>query len=264
MASILLIGDNSVMLRSSADTLRAALPDVEMHVATRGEMARVLVREIGPALVIVNRELPDEDGMMLFMELRSTSPGLEGILIAAKSDGDAREQVHTRGFAALVESPYEADVLVRETRAVLEVGMVEHDHNSISPARDALTSEEATRRWRHDVKNMLSGAIVGLRAFEADLIDAENTETAQIHSLKSPWPQNVRAEQGAAKILRRRRGHPRRGAKSSCDTAMCVQAVDQGTVAHLVDEYVDRIADRMKDVAMMLDHVDVRGGTPWQ
>ncbi len=50
----------------------------------------------------------------------------------------------------------------------------------------------------------------------------------QIHNLRVPWPQNVRALQGAAKISRRRRGHPRRGAESSCDAAMCVQAADQG------------------------------------
>ena len=113
MPAILLIDDNTLLLQFTAHNLRAAMPDVEVHTADSCMAARAFAGEAEFGVLIVDRHLPDGDGIALFEELRSALGDPEGILVTAECDEDVRREARGRGFSAVMEKPYEAEVLER-------------------------------------------------------------------------------------------------------------------------------------------------------
>lgn len=120
-ASTILVVDDDPAVR---DTLRRQLEEdgYTVVLAADGASARDLIERGGIALVVLDRRLPDADGLELCREVRArerTSPGLPIIMLTGAVDEAERLEGFEAGVDDYVTKPFSADELAARIAAVL-------------------------------------------------------------------------------------------------------------------------------------------------
>lgn len=113
-----LIVDDAAAVRGM---LRALLAE-EGYVVV-GELAagaRVLetVAGLTPAIVCLDRHLPDADGLDLLREIHAAHPAVAVVMISGSEDADLEAVAAEAGAAGFIRKPFSAERIVRELRQV--------------------------------------------------------------------------------------------------------------------------------------------------
>jgi signal transduction histidine kinase/ActR/RegA family two-component response regulator len=110
---VLYVEDNDVnaMLMQAIVALR---PGVDLTLCADGQGALTAARDDPPDLLLLDRHLPDTDGLLLLRELRAL-PGLAevpAVLVSAAADAGTREAALRAGFTDCWSKPLDVDATV--------------------------------------------------------------------------------------------------------------------------------------------------------
>jgi DNA-binding response OmpR family regulator len=156
---ILLIEDDRALARALCDCLLAAGMAVD-HALDLEEGDLLLATNTYAALVL-DRGLPDGDGLSLLARLRQTGHGIAVLVLTARSEVPARIAGLDAGADDYISKPFAPDELVARIRAVLR-------RNGTFQGRDI-----ACANLRFDLDNLalsIEGRPVALSAREATLL----------------------------------------------------------------------------------------------
>jgi DNA-binding response OmpR family regulator len=94
----------------------------DVHCADSKSTCIHLIRQIAPALVVMDRELPDGDGWETVRALKSSS-AMRIPFVAITADASRRqvERALVIGCDAILVKPFEADALLRQIRRLLRI-----------------------------------------------------------------------------------------------------------------------------------------------
>lgn len=139
---VILVDDDPVI----GVMLSIGLPEIELVEANTIERARELLTESEPDAVIVDRRLPDGDGLELVREIRRTSATSRTpiVLITAGHDEAARAEVTRAGADRYVAKPIEPDVLIAHVQSVLDVVPADRRGHRLASARGDVDARDAT------------------------------------------------------------------------------------------------------------------------
>ncbi|HUJ29621.1 MAG TPA: response regulator [Myxococcales bacterium] len=118
--TILIVDDNETNLRLLRMLLLRRGYDV--HTAAGGEEARARVRAVRPAMVLMDLQLPEVDGLQLTREIKADPELRETIVVAVTSyamKGD-REKALAAGCDGYVTKPIDTRALPQEIAQRLE------------------------------------------------------------------------------------------------------------------------------------------------
>src|SRR5262249_51827815 len=90
----------------------------ETHLARSAQEARVLARELAPAVVVLSTDLPDESGWLTCDKLLHERPGQKVVLVTARSTPANRHFAQFVGAAALVQEEAGMQALAQEIGGV--------------------------------------------------------------------------------------------------------------------------------------------------
>ncbi|MFQ5894757.1 MAG: response regulator [Nitrospinota bacterium] len=120
MAKRLLVADGSPTIQREVEVTFQGR-DIEVLVASDGETALRLARELGPDVVLADVEMPDLDGLSLCRTMKS-DPLLKGIpcILLTKAFGEPDEaSARAAGAASWLAKPFEAKELVAKVERAL-------------------------------------------------------------------------------------------------------------------------------------------------
>ena len=84
-ATVLIVEDQALMRQSLRDFLQSAFPDCNLQVAADGASALEACRAYRPNLVLMDKCLPDADGIELTARLKILYPGIQVIVVSYRS-----------------------------------------------------------------------------------------------------------------------------------------------------------------------------------
>lgn len=84
-ATVLIVEDQALMRQSLRDFLQSAFPDCKVHVAADGGNALEACKAYRPNLVLMDKCLPDADGIELTARLKILYPGIQVIVVSYRS-----------------------------------------------------------------------------------------------------------------------------------------------------------------------------------
>lgn len=175
MQTILIIEDNPTLSRFTARVLGDQLEDMDIEIVTALSctIARESIRKYRPAVVIVDRFLPDGNGLELISEMSKNGNSFRSILVSGEPMYSLPESVY-----AVFGKPFEIKKLAKVVRAILNKHNTEStafkSHKNKSPAKP-FQSIQPRPIDTHLIKNRLSGLLAGLRAFGSDIrAEADN------------------------------------------------------------------------------------------
>lgn len=84
-ATVLIAEDQALMCQSLRDFLQIAFPDCNVQVAADGASALEACKTYRPNLVLIDKCLPDADGIELTARLKILYPGIQVIVISYRS-----------------------------------------------------------------------------------------------------------------------------------------------------------------------------------
>ena len=84
-AAVLIVEDQVLMRQSLRDFLQSAFPDCNLQVAADGASALEACRAYRPNLVLMDKCLPDADGIELTARLKILYPGIQVIVVSYRS-----------------------------------------------------------------------------------------------------------------------------------------------------------------------------------
>lgn len=84
-ATVLIVEDQALMRQSLRDFLQSAFPDCNVQVAADGAGALEACKAYRPNLVLIDKCLPDADGIELTARLKILYPGIQVIVISYRS-----------------------------------------------------------------------------------------------------------------------------------------------------------------------------------
>jgi two-component system OmpR family response regulator len=114
---ILLVEDEADMARAVAETVRAS--GFVVDIAGTLDEAETSIALARYGLVILDRRLPDGEGMRLIPRLRSTQPGVPVILVSALDRVADRVRGLDEGADDYLGKPFDRDELMARIRAAL-------------------------------------------------------------------------------------------------------------------------------------------------
>ncbi len=119
-SAILLVDDDPFILESTLDRIRAALPDVTVETAARGDdaLARLQLRRFN--LLLTDVRMPGLDGLSLLRAARVLQPDLPILLMTSFSDIDLA-QAQAAGAQGLLPKPFSAEELITAIRSGLRL-----------------------------------------------------------------------------------------------------------------------------------------------
>jgi len=146
---VLIVDDNADLAENVAEIIGGAELGVECRLARNGEEARSTARAAGDALelMLVDRRLPDADGLSLVSELRDICPNAEAIMITGDAEVQNVAAAVGHGMSAYVLKPFEPDELLRKVRDALARFTLLRERENL---RARL--EESERRYREVVE----------------------------------------------------------------------------------------------------------------
>lgn len=119
---ILIVEDNAVNLLLTRSVLERA--DFQVVAATSAEEAKKQLQEITPDLILMDVDLPGQDGLSLTRELRTMAQTATVPIVALTAHamhGD-RERALAAGCDGYVSKPFKARHLLDEIAATLHAG----------------------------------------------------------------------------------------------------------------------------------------------
>jgi DNA-binding response OmpR family regulator len=167
MATLMLVDDNRMLVDLTMLKLRRAMPGVTIVAAHSAEDARRLAGTLLPDVVVIDRILPDGDGLSLSWELSERFPGVRIILLS--SDGAGRDDGAGTPRFGFVGKPYDLNDIVEQVRWALHATGKALTAPTVGEGagRPApVFSADATRR---QALSRLGALLDGLRAFGAEL-----------------------------------------------------------------------------------------------
>ncbi|MBK7583947.1 MAG: response regulator [Myxococcales bacterium] len=147
---VLVVDDNADLAENVAEILSGIDSlNIECELAGSGAAALAVARKHGPALdlLLVDRRLPDVDGLDLVTDLRRTCPLAEAIIITGDAKVESAAAAVGQGVFAYLLKPFEpADLLAKVGGALARQTLVSE--------RETLRAqlEESERRYREVVE----------------------------------------------------------------------------------------------------------------
>lgn len=167
MATVLLVEDNEVLARFTARHLAVSLPGVDVQIAASVGLARSLARGMAFDVLIVDRELPDGDGLELGRDLKRQHPTLALIVTSADTHDVLTRAALGLEPSSLLTKPFESDELVGAVAQALGARVQVFSRTALGLPSDP----------QHAARNRLAALLAGLRAFAADLRDGAHNQT---------------------------------------------------------------------------------------
>ncbi|GEM_PF-498504 len=162
--TVLIVDDNAALAYFTACNLRLDFEELEIVTAGSCEEAQAIVDDQAPSVLIADLKLPDGDGLELVRDLRRRFPSIVPILITAKPPS---EDCTGELFGLLVK-PYEIQTLSDLVSQALNLGDSAKGQSAGEHRRKA-TASRVSQHDFHQIQNRLSGLLIGIRAFGADL-----------------------------------------------------------------------------------------------
>ncbi len=118
---VLVVEDNEKNMKLLRDVLQAT--GHRVLEATDGEAALALAREHSPALVLMDIQLPDMDGVEALARLRAdpVTAAIPVVAVTAQAMKGDREQFVAAGFDAYLSKPIDLDELLDAVAAHVRV-----------------------------------------------------------------------------------------------------------------------------------------------
>ncbi|MGA0334307.1 MAG: response regulator transcription factor [Kiritimatiellia bacterium] len=114
MQTIFVVEDDPAVARGLLSGLKEEGYEV-VHVATAAQ-ARKKIREVGPAAVLLDLGLPDEDGMGLLQCFREENPQLPVLILTARNEVEERVSGLDRGAVDYILKPFALPELLARIR----------------------------------------------------------------------------------------------------------------------------------------------------
>jgi two-component system, NtrC family, response regulator AtoC len=108
--SVLVVDDELLIRKSLAKVLRARGYAVEL--ASTGAEGLEKVREVRPQVMILDKKLPDTDGLVVLRRSREVDPLLQVVLITAYGDVQSAVDAMKLGACDFLRKPYEMEDIV--------------------------------------------------------------------------------------------------------------------------------------------------------
>jgi DNA-binding NtrC family response regulator len=178
MATILLVDDNNNLVQFTAKNIETAVPGLSVLKAGSCQQAREIAAEKKPVMVVLDRRLPDGDGIALMQELLRQVPGLQCVVVTADASETFNREAMNKGAMAVLAKPFEAEQIIAMVQRV--VGSPGSANPPVPKGRKE--DSDTVIVDRHLIINRLAGLLAGLRAFGADL-RAEANENVAIHKI---------------------------------------------------------------------------------
>jgi DNA-binding NtrC family response regulator len=169
MRTVLIIEDNLTLSDFTARVLGDQLEDLEVEIVTALSCrhARAAIKKHDPKVCIVDRHLPDGNGLDIVSDMVKEGFSCHWILVSAETIHALPPHIY-----AVLGKPFEVQELAGAVRKALE-GDVAGGRRHSQLASDG----EINKIDTHLIKNRLSGLLAGLRAFGSDIrAEAENPE----------------------------------------------------------------------------------------
>jgi DNA-binding NtrC family response regulator len=169
----MLVDGNRTLADLTMLQLRRAMPEVTVVTAHHCEDARRLAGTLIPDVAVIDRLLPDGDGLSLSWELSERFPGVRVILLSAEAPvRDAPMLAFPPRFGFLAK-PYELDEIVEQVRWALHAAGKALTVPSVGEGNGRLaTAPDAARRA---TLSRLTALLEGLRALASELHAVANT-----------------------------------------------------------------------------------------
>jgi DNA-binding NtrC family response regulator len=173
LRNLLLVEDNKLLSLMEAKHLRTAFPDVALSIAKDVDEAILSARSNLPEVIIMDCKLPGGDCCSLLNDLLDISPKSTVVVTSAEPPDDLRGRSYRDKIFDILEKPFETEELVyvvgralkATNRGIDSKGDLKNNERNVELSVSLKTSSFD----RHQVLNVLSGILAGIRAFEADL-----------------------------------------------------------------------------------------------
>lgn len=149
-SSVLIVDDNVDLADNIAEILQGSeRMSVDCRIARSGAEAVAIAKELGPALelLLVDRNLPDADGLELLAKLRESCRLAEAIIITGDAKVENVAAAVGQGVSAYLLKPFEPEELLAKVGGALA-------RHTLVSEREGLRSqlEESERRYREVVE----------------------------------------------------------------------------------------------------------------
>jgi DNA-binding NarL/FixJ family response regulator len=199
LAPTVLLADSSDILRLfTVRQLELAFPRIKFVTARSCREARELAGSLHPALLILQRCLPDGSGVGLLSELSRLGLASACIVIGRESDRRLCDDGGAAAISAVLPEPYETKDLVALVRQVLLDTAGNHDDRGFFMAAVSAGNPRPSQRLdTNSVINGLASLVAGLRAFEAEL----RASLSDPQAVQAVVNENIELLAGAAREL---------------------------------------------------------------
>ena len=144
-----LIVDNHEGVRLGLTIAFATVEDMlVVGEATSGEEALRLCREVRPDVVLMELQLPDQDGIGVIQLIRQQFPHIQVVVLTTLQTEDLRQQSSSAGARGYVQKYIAVDGLIEVIRAV----------NADALAEMLSDHEEETHPWKDDPTTKVPGS----------------------------------------------------------------------------------------------------------
>lgn len=140
------------------DSLELLLRDAGWRVTSHhsGAAFRGALPNLEPGCVVLDRRLPDADGIELLAEARQARPDLAVILLTGHGDVGTAVRAMKEGAADFIEKPFEPRALVDQVASVLALAAERHANLQVAQRAAALL-QKLTPREREVLDVLIEG-----------------------------------------------------------------------------------------------------------
>lgn len=128
---ILIVDDEADFAQGLARLVAAALPDVQVAVATTGPEALVALQAGTTSVLLADLRMPDMDGMELMHHALGADPALTVILLTAHGTIETAVAALKNGAYDFLTKPVRRDELQRTLEKALERGRILHENRRL-------------------------------------------------------------------------------------------------------------------------------------
>ena len=183
MANLLLVEDNRLLGLMEAKHLRTAFPDIALSIANDFDAAVENAKHNLPHVIVMDCKLPGGNCCDLLHDLLEISPNAKVVVTSAEPPSDLRGRSYRDKIFDILEKPFETEELVCVVeRALRETSRTEDICVHVNVVDEGLRNiaNGGLSFDRHQILNVLSGILAGIRAFEADLeAECEDSEAVK-------------------------------------------------------------------------------------